>query len=83
MHYCILLFTDAPKLIGMKRTLVTGGAGFLGSHLCDRFVDEGHDVICMDNFLTGRAANVAHLIGNERFILLFSSELHYHLLKIN
>ena len=54
----------------MKRTLVTGGAGFLGSHLCDRFVDEGHDVICMDNFLTGRAANVAHLIGNERFKLI-------------
>ncbi|MFW5955519.1 MAG: NAD-dependent epimerase/dehydratase family protein, partial [Rhodothermales bacterium] len=52
------------------RTLITGGAGFLGSHLCDRFVAEGHDVICMDNFITGSADNVAHLIGNGRFRLV-------------
>ena len=51
----------------MKRTLVTGGAGFLGSHLCDRFMQEGHEVICVDNFLTGRPENIAHLIGNPRF----------------
>ncbi|MCB0720453.1 MAG: SDR family oxidoreductase [Bacteroidetes bacterium] len=54
----------------MPRTLITGGAGFIGSHLCDRFVAEGHDVICMDNFITGRADNVAHLIGNSRFQLI-------------
>ncbi len=52
------------------RTLITGGAGFLGSHLCDRFIAEGHEVICVDNFLTGRPDNVAHLIGNERFSLI-------------
>lgn len=51
----------------MKRTLVTGGAGFLGSHLCDRFIKEGHEVICVDNFITGRPDNVAHLFGNPKF----------------
>ncbi|WP_457651255.1 UDP-glucuronic acid decarboxylase family protein [Rhodocaloribacter sp.] len=54
----------------MPRTLITGGAGFIGSHLCDRFLKEGHEVICMDNFLTGRPDNVAHLIGHERFRLI-------------
>ncbi len=49
------------------RTLITGGAGFIGSHLCDRFLAEGHDVICMDNLITGSADNIAHLIGNDRF----------------
>lgn len=52
------------------RTLITGGAGFLGSHLCDRFIAEGHDVICMDNFITGTPENVAHLMGHERFHLI-------------
>ena len=51
----------------MKRTLVTGGAGFLGSHLSDRFINEGHEVICVDNFITGRPENIAHLIGNPLF----------------
>jgi dTDP-glucose 4,6-dehydratase len=52
----------------MKRTiLVTGGAGFLGSHLCDRFLAEGFDVIAMDNLLTGSVDNIAHLIDNEHF----------------
>jgi dTDP-glucose 4,6-dehydratase len=51
----------------MARTLITGGAGFLGSHLCDRFVAEGHEVICMDNLVTGHADNVSHLIGKENF----------------
>lgn len=49
------------------RTLITGGAGFLGSHLCDRLLQEGHDVICMDNLITGNMENVAHLIGNKKF----------------
>ena len=52
------------------RTLVTGGAGFLGSHLCDRLIKDGHDVICMDNFFTGRKRNVMHLIGNPNFELV-------------
>ena len=51
------------------RVLVTGGAGFVGSHLCDRLVRDGHDVVCLDNFLTGSKANVAHLAGHPRFEL--------------
>jgi dTDP-glucose 4,6-dehydratase len=54
----------------MERTLITGGAGFLGSHLCDYFVAKGHRVICMDNLLTGNMDNVAHLIGHERFTFI-------------
>ncbi|MCC6782859.1 MAG: SDR family oxidoreductase [Planctomycetes bacterium] len=50
-----------------KRALVTGGAGFIGSHLCERLLADGHDVICMDNLLTGDLANIEHLFGNERF----------------
>ena len=49
------------------RILITGGAGFLGSHLSDVLVQSGHSVICMDNLLTGRVENIAHLIGQERF----------------
>jgi UDP-glucuronate decarboxylase len=52
------------------RALVTGGAGFLGSHLCDRLIKEKHDVICLDNFFTGQKRNVAHLIGNPYFELV-------------
>ncbi len=50
--------------------LVTGGAGFLGSHLCDRLIGDGHDVICLDNFFTGSKRNIEHLIGHPRFELL-------------
>lgn len=50
-----------------KRILVTGGAGFLGSHLCDRLIGEGHDVICVDNLFTGQKQNIAHLMGNPYF----------------
>ncbi len=53
-----------------KRILVTGGAGFLGSHLCERLLNEGCDVICMDNFFTGRKANIAHLMSNPYFELM-------------
>ena len=52
------------------RILVTGGAGFLGSHLCDRLVNEGQDVICLDNYFTGRKRNIAHLLGKQNFELL-------------
>ena len=54
----------------MARILVTGGAGFIGSHLCERLLDEGNDVICIDNFLTGTPDNVAHLLPNPRFLLI-------------
>ena len=53
-----------------KRILVTGGAGFLGSHLCDRLLTAGHDVLCVDNFFTGSKANVSHLLGEARFELM-------------
>jgi UDP-glucuronate decarboxylase len=53
-----------------KRILVTGGAGFLGSHLCERLVEAGHDVLCVDNFFTGTRENVAHLLGHSNFELM-------------
>jgi dTDP-glucose 4,6-dehydratase len=56
--------------MAVPRAVVTGGTGFLGSHLCDRLVDEGLEVVCLDNFLTGSPQNVAHLIGHERFRLV-------------
>src|SRR6476469_1839251 len=53
-----------------KRVLVTGGAGFLGSHLCERLLRDGHDVLCVDNFYTGGKQNIAHLLGNPYFELM-------------
>ena len=49
------------------RTLITGGAGFIGSHLCERFLAEGHDVVCVDNFITGRPENIRQLLDNPKF----------------
>ena len=54
----------------MKRILVTGGAGFLGSHLCDRLLNNGHEIICLDNFFTGSRDNIRHLLSNPHFELL-------------
>lgn len=53
-----------------KRILITGGAGFLGSHLCERLLNEGNEVLCVDNFYTGRKANIAHLLNNPYFEVL-------------
>ncbi len=53
-----------------KRILVTGGAGFLGSHLCERLLGEGHDILCLDNYFTGSKRNIAHLVENSRFELM-------------
>jgi len=53
-----------------KRVLVTGGAGFLGSHLCERLANDGQDVLCVDNYFTGRKDNIEHLLGNPRFELM-------------
>jgi UDP-glucuronate decarboxylase len=53
-----------------KKILITGGAGFLGSHLCDRLIESGHDILCVDNFFTGSKRNVEHLIGHKRFELM-------------
>lgn len=54
----------------MKRILVTGGAGFIGSHLCERLLDEGNDVICLDNYFTGSKKNIKHLNANQYFEVL-------------
>jgi UDP-glucuronate decarboxylase len=53
-----------------KRVLVTGGAGFLGSHLCERLLKDGHDVLAVDNYFTGTRANIAHLLNNPRFEIM-------------
>ena len=53
-----------------KRVMVTGGAGFLGSHLCERLLGQGHDVLCIDNFFSGAKDNVAHLLDNSQFELM-------------
>jgi UDP-glucuronate decarboxylase len=58
------------KVLNMRQILVTGGAGFLGSHLCDRLIKDGNSVICLDNFFTGSKQNIAHLIGNQNFELI-------------
>ena len=55
---------------GSLRTLVTGGAGFLGSHLCDKLIERGEEVLCVDNFFTGSKSNIEHLIGNPNFELM-------------
>jgi UDP-glucuronate decarboxylase len=60
------MYDRLPRSLN-TRALVTGGAGFLGSHLCDRLVKDGHDVICLDNFFTGQKKNIAHLVGNPFF----------------
>lgn len=54
----------------MKRILVTGGAGFIGSHLCDRLIKDGHDVICLDNYFTGSKRNIEHLLPHPYFELV-------------
>jgi UDP-glucuronate decarboxylase len=67
----------------MKTILVTGGAGFLGSHLCDRLVARGDQVICVDNFFTGRKSNIEHLVGNPRFELIRHDIVHPLYLEVN
>jgi dTDP-glucose 4,6-dehydratase len=61
----------------MARVLVTGGAGFIGSHLCERFLEDGHEVVCVDNLLTGDIDNIAHLMANRRFTFLEQNITNY------
>ncbi|MEZ6186753.1 MAG: UDP-glucuronic acid decarboxylase family protein [Planctomycetota bacterium] len=61
----------------MTRTVITGGAGFIGSHLCDHFVAAGHEVICIDNLLTGSKDNIAHLQGNKSFRFMLHDVTRY------
>ncbi len=67
----------------IKRILVTGGAGFLGSHLCDRLVARGDDVICLDNFFTSQKANIEHLLGNRNFELIRHDVTHPFWLEVD
>lgn len=67
----------------MKRIVVTGGAGFLGSHLCERLVAEGHDLICVDNFFTSQKTNVAHLLAKPNFELLRHDVTHPLFLEVD
>ena len=60
----------------MKKILVTGGAGFLGSHLCDKLIEMGHEVICLDNFFTGTRKNIIHLLDNPNFELMRHDVMH-------
>ncbi len=67
----------------IKRILVTGGAGFLGSHLCDRLVAARHDVLCLDNFFTSQKANIAHLLGQPNFELIRHDVIHPLYLEVD
>lgn len=60
----------------VRRILVTGGAGFLGSHLCERLVERGHDIICLDNFFTSQKSNIEHLLGRSNFELIRHDVIH-------
>lgn len=66
-----------------KRILITGGAGFLGSHLCDCLVAEGHDVLCLDNFFTGSRKNISHLLGKPNFELIRHDLVHPAFLEVD
>lgn len=59
-----------PELELSKRIMITGGAGFLGSHLCDRLIQQGHEILCVDNFFTGSKRNIEHLMDHPRFELM-------------
>ena len=65
----------------MSRIMITGGAGFIGSHLCERFLGEGHDVLCVDNLLTGNADNIAHLLPDRRFQFIHQDVTQYLYVK--
>ncbi|MFP5246616.1 MAG: NAD-dependent epimerase/dehydratase family protein, partial [Thermoanaerobaculia bacterium] len=61
----------------MGRALITGGAGFLGSHLCELFLARGHEVVCMDNFITGSPDNIKHLFGRDGFTFIKQDVTNY------
>jgi len=65
-----LLILEPAMLHPIKRVMITGGAGFLGSHLCERLLNDGHDVLCVDNFFTGSKLNIEHLLDHPRFELM-------------
>ena len=66
----------------MKRILITGGAGFIGSHLSEKLLEEGNDVICLDNFFTGSKDNIRHLIGDNKFELVRHDVINEYLVEV-
>jgi UDP-glucuronate decarboxylase len=74
---------DSTIVSTNKRILVTGGAGFLGSHLCERLVNEGHDVVCLDNFFTSQKTNVVHLLPRSNFELVRHDIIHPPFLEVD
>jgi len=66
----IIIFVKIISIKMKKRILITGGAGFLGSHLCEKLLKEGNEVICLDNYFTGQKSNIAHLLDNKYFELI-------------
>lgn len=67
----------------MKRVLITGGAGFIGSHLCERLLKEGNDVVCLDNYFTGNKDNVRHLLDNHNFELVRHDVIHPYMAEVD
>ncbi len=67
----------------MKKILVTGGAGFIGSHLCERLLNEGNEVICLDNYFTGSKRNIIHLIDNPYFELVCNDVCSPHFVEVD
>ncbi|MGQ1946581.1 UDP-glucuronic acid decarboxylase family protein [Geofilum sp. OHC36d9] len=67
----------------MKRILITGGAGFIGSHLCDRLINEGNEVICLDNYFTGSKSNIVHLLNNPYFELIRHDVTHPFFVEVD
>jgi UDP-glucuronate decarboxylase len=67
LWFCLMIMRQRKIDLIRKRILVTGGAGFIGSHLCERLLELGHEVLCVDNFYTGRRANIVHLLDNPYF----------------
>jgi dTDP-glucose 4,6-dehydratase len=65
----------------MSKVMITGGAGFIGSHLCERFLADGHEVICVDNFITGNPDNIAHLLAEKRFSFIHQDVTQYIYVK--
>lgn len=67
----------------MNRILITGGAGFIGSHLCEKLINDGNDIICLDNFFTGSKDNIRHLIGNNKFELVRHDIINEYLAEVD
>ena len=65
----------------MSKVMITGGAGFIGSHLCERFLADGHEVVCVDNFITGKPDNIAHLLPDKRFSFIHQDVTQYIYVK--